>query len=128
MIALLALLAASSLPGPVSGDFDHDGKPDSAAIVREGRDVYFLQVTRGAAPGAPERVRLGLNPPDYMLAAKTGGPTPTACGKGAGAANAPCPHASVTVRQGDLTLGHAEASEAVLLWNGRTFALEWLTD
>lgn len=128
MITFLALLAASSLPGPIAGDFDHDGKRDTAAIIREGRDIYVLQVTRGARPGAPERVRLGLSPPDFMQLAKTGGPTPTACGKGAGAANTPCPHSSVTVREGDLTLGHAEASQAVLVWNGRGFSLEWVAD
>jgi hypothetical protein len=128
MIAFLALLLASSLPGPVTGDFDHDGKPDTAEIVREGRDVYLLQITRGAAFGAPERVRLGLSAPDYMQAATRGGPTPTACGKGAGPADTPCPRTSVTVRPGDLTLGHAEASQAVLAWDGQSFSLEWVAD
>ena len=128
MLAFAVLLLSSSLPGPISGDFDHDGKADTAAIVREGRDVYFLQITRGAAPTAPVRVGLGTNPPNYMVPAKKDGVVPTACGKGAGAKDAPCPHASVQVTRGDLLFGASEASESVLVWDGRTFRREWLTD
>lgn len=127
MIALLALFLASSLPGPVVGDFDHDGKPDRAEIVREGRDIYFLQITRGGAP-LPERVPLHLSPPDYMKVAEATQETPTACGKGAGPRNAPCPHPKIEVAKGDLLMGHAEASEAVVKWTGHDFRLEWLTD
>jgi hypothetical protein len=133
MITLLALLLATSLPstrlpGPISGDFDHDGKADTATIVREGRDVYFLRITRGAAPSAPVRLRLGLNPPDLMVPAKNSGSVATACGKGVGAKSDPCPHTSVQVTRGDLLLGSSEASQSVLLWNGQTFRQEWLAD
>jgi len=133
MITLLALLLATNLlptglPGPISGDFDHDGKVDTATIVREGRDVYVLRVARGAAPGAPVRLSLGLNPPDFMVPAKKGGSVATACGKGVGAKSAPCPRTSVQVTRGDLLLGASEASQSVILWDGQAFRQEWLTD
>lgn len=129
MIALLALLLLSSrIPGPLTGDFDHDGKPDRAEVVREGRDVYFLQITRGAAPSVPEKLSLHLSPPDYLKTAETSAKTATACGKGAGPKDAPCPHASVEIAKGDLLLGHSESSEAVVKWTGHDFRLEWLAD
>lgn len=128
MLAFAVLLLSSSLPGPISGDFDHDGKADTAAIVREGRDVYVLRITRGAAPTEPVRVGLGLSPPDYMVPAKNGGVLPTACGKGAGAKDAPCPKTSIQVTKGDLLLGSSEASQSVLLWDGHAFERTWLTD
>lgn len=128
MLAFLALFLSATLPGPISGDFDHDGKVDTARIVREGRDVYFLEISRGGAPGLPVRISLGLHPPDFMVPAKNGGAVATACGKGAGAKSDPCPHPSVQVTRGDLMLGSAEASESVLIWDGQTFRQEWLSD
>jgi len=127
-LLLSAALTPGGLPGPISGDFDHDGKADTATIVLEGRDVYVLRITRGAAPTAPVRVDLGFHPPDYMVPAKNGGVVKTACGKGAGVNGGPCPRPSVQVTRGDLLLGSREASESVLLWDGQTFRQEWLTD
>lgn len=138
MSAFLALLLWSNvvaagpisggLPGPINGDFDHDGKIDTARIVRETGDVYFLQIARGAAPGKPVRVSLGQHPPDFMVPAKNGGVVTTACGKGLGAKSDPCPRPSVKVTRGDLMLGATESSQSVLIWDGQTFHEEWLSD
>ena len=128
MPLLLALLVATILPGPISGDFDHDGKVDTARIVRAGGGAYVLEISRAVGASTPVRIELGLNPPDYMVPARDGGSAATACGKGAGANTTPCPRASVRVTRGDLLLGSAEASESVLIWDGQTFRRDWLSD
>ncbi|MDR6626362.1 hypothetical protein [Caulobacter segnis] len=128
MPLFLALLAAAVLPGPISGDFDHDGKADTARILRAGERGYVLEISRGAAPKAPVRIELRRYPPNYMVPAENSGAVATSCGKGVGARTEPCPRASVRVTRGDLLFGSAEASEAVLTWDGRTFRQDWLSD
>jgi hypothetical protein len=128
MSVFLALLISAVLPGPISGDFDHDGKTDTARILRSDSGPYVLEISRGAAPGAPVRIELGRSPPDYMVPAKTGGAVATACGKGSGPDSAPCPRASVQVTRGDLLFGTSEATESVLIWDGQTFRRDWLSD
>ena len=127
-LPLLFLLGASSLPGPIQGDFDHDGLTDTAQIARTGRDIYHLEITRGAAPGAPTRLPMHLSPPHYFKLADAQPATPTACGKGLGAKDHPCPRPKVDLKQGDLLFGYSEASEAAVLWDGKTFQVEWLSD
>ncbi|WP_299008280.1 hypothetical protein [uncultured Caulobacter sp.] len=127
MPLFLVLLVSAILPGPISGDFDHDGKADTARILRAGGG-YILEISRGAAPKAPARIDLGRYAPNYMVPAENSGAVATACGKGAGAKTDPCPRASVQVTRGDLLFGSAEASEAVLIWDGRTFRQDWLSD
>jgi hypothetical protein len=128
MSVFLALFLSTVLPGPISGDFDHDGKTDTARILRAGGGPYVLEISRGAAPKTPVRIDLGRYAPDYMVPAKNGGKVATACGKGSGPDNAPCPRASVQVTRGDLLFGTSEASEAVLIWDGQTFREDWLSD
>ena len=128
MPLFLALLASAVLPGPISGDFDHDGKADTARILRAGDGGYVLEISRGAAPKAPVRLELGRYAPNYMVPAKNGGVVATSCGKGAGPDTDPCPRKSVQVTRGDLLLGAAEASEAVFIWDGQTFRQDWLSD
>jgi hypothetical protein len=127
MLAPWLLLVAASLPAPLSGDFDHDGKQDVAAIVRQGDAAYVLSVKRGAAPDAPARIPLrGL--PDILTTAEARNVEATACAKGAGPHDAPCPDKVVTVEKGDLLFGTAEASLAVAQWDGRAFQVTWISD
>ena len=128
MSLFLALLVSAILPGPISGDFDHDGKADTARIVRADDGAYVLEIARGAASKAPLRIELGRHAPDYMVPAKSGGAVATACAKGAGAPTDPCPRKSVQVTRGDLLVGTAEASESVFVWDGQTFRRDWLSD
>jgi hypothetical protein len=127
MIALL--LAATTAFAPLKGDFDHDGRPDTAQIVRAG-DRYVLRVMRGADPGKPVTVwDLGREKPlDIFVTTSRAGRFQTACGKGLGSNSDPCPHPWVMVKAGDLAFGTKESSEAVALWNGRRFDVEWLSD
>lgn len=128
MSPFLSLLAAAVLPGPISGDFDHDGKTDTARLTRGDNGAYVLEVARGAAPASPVRIALGRHAPDYMVPAKNGGLVATACAKGAGANTDPCPRKSVQITRGDLLVGAAEASESVFIWDGQTFRRDWLSD
>ena len=127
MIALL--LAVTTTFAPLKGDFDHDGRQDTAQIVASnGR--YGLRVTRGVDPQHPVVVwDLGKTKPLYPFVARArGGRFQTACGKGLGSDSDPCPRAWVTARDGDLTFGIEESTGAVALWNGKRFDVEWLSD
>lgn len=128
MLAPWFLLVAASVPAPLSGDFDHDGRPDLAAVVREGDEAYVLSVKRGGAPDAPARIRLGKGFPDILTAAEARRVETTACAKGAGPHDTPCPDKIVTVEKGDLLFGSAEASLAVAKWDGRAFRVTWISD
>lgn len=128
MSLFLALLVSAILPGPISGDFDHDGKADTARLVRAASGAHVLEIVRGAAPTAPVRIELGRYTPNYMVPAKNGGVVATSCGKGEGVKTEPCPRKSVQVTRGDLLVGAAEASEAVFIWDGQTFRQDWLSD
>ena len=124
----LLLLVSAILPGPISGDFDHDGKADTARIVRAGEGAHVLEIVRGAAPDAPVRIELGRYAPDYIVPAENSGAVATSCGKGGGANTDPCPRKSVQVTRGDLLVGAAEASESVFIWDGHAFRRDWLSD
>lgn len=127
MLAPWLLLLAAGPPAPLSGDFDHDGKRDIATIARQGEAAYVLSVKRGAAPDAPASIPLrGL--PDILTTAEAGSVEATACAKGAGPHDAPCPEKVVTVEKGDLLFGSSEASLAVAKWDGRAFRVTWISD
>jgi hypothetical protein len=127
MIALL--LAATTAFAPLKGDFDHDGRQDTAQIVSSG-GRYVLRVTRGADSQHPVVVwDLGKTKPVYpFVVTARAGRFQTACGKGLGSDKDPCPHAWVTVKAGDLSFGIEEATGAVALWNGKRFDVAWLFD
>lgn len=127
MLAPWLLLLAASLPASLSGDFDHDGKRDVATIARQGDAGHVLSIKRGAAPDAPARIPL-RGAPDILAAAEAGRVEATACAKGAGPHDAPCPDKVVTVEKGDLLFGSAEASLAVAKWDGRAFRVTWISD
>jgi len=52
----------------------------------------------------------------------------TACGKGIGSADTPCPERSVTLDRPTLEFGMEEASQAVAIWDGLRFRVVWLSD
>ncbi len=128
MIALL--LAAASAFAPLKGDFDHDGRRDTAQIVSTGGQ-YVLRVTRGADLRHPITIHdYGkAKPTRAFVDVSVAGRFKTACGKGYyGTETGRCSRDWVTLRAGDLSFGHAESSDAVALWNGKRFEVEWLSD
>jgi hypothetical protein len=128
MIALM--MAAATAFAPLSGDFDHDGRPDEAQIVAH-RGQYVLRVTRGADPGHPVTIwDYGKDRPRSAFVDTTrAGRFQTACGKGYyGRETGRCSRDWITLRKGDLSFGYQESSDAVAVWNGRRFDVEWMSD
>jgi hypothetical protein len=122
MIAL-ALLAAAVivLPAPVTGDFDGDGKPDTARLVQRVDGAgYDLVISRGAGP----RIIVTHVPDAHNFYLQTGW-------RRAGCiepkASTPCPVTRSTPKD-FLVFGTEEASAAIATWNGQGFDIKWMSD
>ena len=124
---ILAAAAALTLPAPLRGDFDGDGRADRAEVVARAGG-HALIVTRAAAPDRPVTIDSVTDPANAFLRLATNETRATACAKGAGASSAPCARRSMTIRGDVLAFGSLEASEAVALWNGRGFDVVSLSD
>lgn len=122
---LAATVALAQLPS-LTGDFDHDGRRDAAALVHNGSG-YQLVVRRGAAGTKPLVLLSMANPDRFYLGKAQSGVFSTACGKGlAGAIR--CDHPRIALQGNELAFGVREASNAVAVWKGDRFDLVWLTD
>ncbi|QJU59591.1 hypothetical protein HL653_19165 [Sphingomonas sp. AP4-R1] len=127
MIPFLAVaLSLASLPS-VSGDFDHDGKRDTAEVVKAA-EGYKLLLRRGAALGKPLTLMSLADPANFYLGTAQSGEFATACGKGFGARGMRCNRPRVTLKGNELAFGFREASDGVAIWKGGRFDLVWLTD
>ncbi|PZU07449.1 MAG: hypothetical protein DI605_15395 [Sphingomonas sp.] len=127
MIPFLALsLSLASLPS-VTGDFDHDGKRDTAQVVKA-TEGYRLMIRRGAALGKPLVLMSLTDPANFYLGTAQGGDFATACGKGYGANGTRCDRPRVSLKGNELAFGFREASDGVAIWKGNRFDLVWLTD
>ena len=127
-----AVLAAAlaNAPVPISGDFDHDGRPDVAQIIRWKPGVYHLVIRRGA-PGHPVSVIDTIKENDLFdlfLTREKPGRLRTWCGKGGDTGDVPCMRRSVRLRGDTLAFGTKESSEAVAIWTGRKFEVVWISD
>jgi hypothetical protein len=123
---LAAVLSLASLPS-LSGDFDHDGRRDTAELVKVA-EGYRLMIRRGAAAGRPLTVMSLTDPANFYLGKAQGGEFATACGKGFGARGRRCDRARVTLKGDELAFGFREMSDGVAIWKGGRFDLVWLTD
>lgn len=119
-------LAAPVLPERaahiVTGDFDRDGRPDTARLVRSG-DTYDLVIQRaapGAAPDVVETITVS-QASNYFLVLATPGIYQTWCGRGGATEAEPCPALSLTLSGDVLAFGFAEAGESVAVWDGERF-------
>jgi hypothetical protein len=128
MLAVLLAAATAALPAPASGDFDHDGVADVAAVVQRG-DGYALVVRPG---GGPAQVRVTtLKSKDlrgFYLGKAKAGVEATACAKDLGQATDLCAVRTVTLAGDTLEFGTAEASRAVALWADGQYRVVWLAD
>jgi hypothetical protein len=129
LVLAAAAAVAATLPAPVSGDFDHDGNTDVAAVV-EVNDGYALVVRPGAAGRAPVTIASfsGGEAARTFVGKAAPGVLPTACAKGAGRATEPCPRKTVTLAGDVLDFGTDESTRAVALWTGKAFEVVWLED
>jgi hypothetical protein len=120
MIALALLAAAMTvLPSPVTGDFDGDGKPDTARLVQRINGAgYDLVIARGAGP----RIIITHVPDAHNFYLQTGWHRVGCIGR----TSTPCP---VTRSPKDfLVFGTEEASAATAIWNGQGFDIKWMSD
>lgn len=127
MIVFLATaLSLASLPS-VSGDFDHDGKRDTAELVKA-TEGYRLMLRRGADASRPLTLMSLADPANFYLGKAQGGEFATACGKGLGVRGTRCDRPRVTLKGDELAFGFREASDGVAIWKRGRFDLVWLTD
>lgn len=130
LASIMVAATLAVLPAPVRGDFDHDGKPDLAEVVRGPHGTYKLVIQRGAV-GHPTEVLLTFPASElsgFFISKGKPGRWRTWCGKGGGSDDDPCPRKSVLLRGDTLTFGTEGASESVALWNGKRFKLVLLSD
>ena len=127
LIELAVASMIATLPRPIRGDFDQDGRPDVAEVLANRAGSFILVVRRGAEPSKLAVVDTIEDVTDFYLASQKPGRAVTACAKGLGE-NRPCKRTTVTTRGETLAFGTEEASGAVALWNGKTFEVEWLSD
>lgn len=129
MWTMLAAVAAISLPAPVTGDFDRDGKADTA-MLKPANGAYDLIVHPGAVGRADSKIAT-FTTKDVVrlyLAKAPAGVEATACAKGHGAASDPCLRKSITLQGDTLDFGMTEASRAVAVWTGQRFEVVRLAD
>ena len=121
MLSLILLAAV----GQVLGDFDHDGRMDRA-LLRPAGAHYELVIERadGSVFLLLERVD---NPANFYFEKLAPGVYETACAKGLGPRR-PCPRLTVSATADTLQFGTPEASQAVAIWNGGEFEIDWLSD
>jgi hypothetical protein len=129
MLANILAAATATLPAPVSGDFDRDGRIDVAALVATGGG-YDLVVRPGdSARGQIKVMTLRSKTlSGFYLGKAKAGVEATACAKGIGRATDLCAVRSVTLTGDTLQFGTTEASRAVALWADGQFRVVWLSD
>lgn len=128
MISTFAVMAALRLPAALHGDFDHDGKRDTAHVVRSVSGDLQLVVWRGADRATPALVERLPSGGDVFVDVASAGRWPTACAKGHGRDDDPCPRKVVVTRGGELTWGTRESTLWVVMWDGRRLESVQLTD
>jgi len=128
-MAMLAMTAVPAAVAPLRGDFDHDGRPDVVRIEEGANGKFRLRISRGVDRLHPMTLLSGVGAPEFLEAAPKSGRFQTACGKGYyGFETGRCSRDWVRIRKGDLIFGYEGSSEAVALWNGKRFVVEWLSD
>lgn len=131
MIGIMALLVAASLsaasnPVSLSGDFDGDGRTDSARIIGNALIVTF---DRPAGPSDHVALVLPRGASSLKLSLVLSGRYETACGKGylraTDCADAP---RSVTIENDAINLFTPESANQYVYWTGDRFAAAWMSD
>jgi hypothetical protein len=122
-------MAVLGLPAALHGDFDRDGKPDTARIVQSASGERQVVVRRAAATTddvLPNTQHTAAS--DFFLNAAHAGRWRTACAKGLGRDNDPCARKVVVMRGGEISFGTRESTEWVAIWDGRKFETVQLSD
>lgn len=106
----------------LTGDFDRDGRPDTARLVRSGAtyDVVIQRAAPGTAPDVVETITVD-QASNYFIVLATPGTYQTWCGKGGTTEEEPCPAKSLTLSGDVLVFGVPEVGESVAVWDGKRF-------
>jgi hypothetical protein len=123
---MFALIAAAliALPAPATGDFDGDGRPDTARLVKSAAGAGHDLVIVRASGGPPVLVTHVADPRNFYVHS---GRYRAACVEFDGKMSKPCPTTSPTPKD-VLIFGTEEASGAMAIWNGGGFDVEWVSD
>ncbi|WCD82826.1 hypothetical protein [Pseudomonas sp. TUM22785] len=111
------------------GDFDGDGQEDSARLLASaaGDGEFAVALALSSERQVPHIVSTGTEIARVGLATQAPGHYPTACGKGAGKADAPCTEA-VTLAHPALALFTFESATRVLYIDNGQVREVWLAD
>jgi len=111
------------------GDFDGDGKPDHASLKLEkpGSTAFKLVVALSTDAGGEHVLKSGANIQAVGIQTVKPGRYKTACGQGAGTADASCGEA-VNVPHDGISLFTFESAAVVLYAQDGVFKEVWVTD
>lgn len=121
---LLPLLLVGAAPASVSGDFDRDGRRDTARLV-EGHGVVAIVIE---SRGRRHRIDSRSFSDPYLAVNRERGRVKTACGKGYDLGCGPRDPQTLLLRGGELIYGQRESSDFVVIWTGRRFRAVQLSD
>lgn len=123
---MMTLLAGQAISQPaVTGDFDRDGRPDSALIERSAAGKLSLIVRHGSGATSTVDADIG-DATNFYFDRASPGQVATACADPR-ASRAACPGTALPSGDG-LLFGTREASGAVALWTGKRFESVWISD
>lgn len=117
---------ASMKPMPTI-DFDGDGRADRVVVDTDG-GLSRLIAYRAGAPDRGVVIAHVRNTGEFFVRVLPPGIYATACGRGLGPDDAPCPADSVALARPTIGYGTAEASLFAAEWDGRKFAITALSD
>lgn len=118
----VALVAASlALPAAITGDFDNDGRPDSARFVLDGAGAQ-LEIRLASRPDMAWRpADASVNEGNLYLRVIVPRRPPPPCADQTGSS---CPAAA---KLDAIAFGTSETTLAVVMWTGTDFRTHWLT-
>jgi hypothetical protein len=130
MITAAFVTGAALLFSSFRGDFDHDGKPDLAQVIKLSPHKFELVVTRGADPKHPVVVETMDDIDDFYVVRAEPGRYQSACSKGydLGPDDPGCKRPWTKLKGDNLGFGTQQSSDAIAIWTGKRFEVIWLSD
>lgn len=123
----MPFVAMIALPAAVAGDFDGDGRRDTARFVANGAGAARLEAVLAARPGVVWQIPGSAGPAAnlYVVTVPPGRHAPL-CDAGDGNTR-PC-SPPIAVATDAVAFGTKEASMAIAWWTGTGFKMIWTAD